>query len=47
MTDRSAGATSSRSALLGVISWRWVGVAFTHGGYELVIKIPTLFRALS
>jgi hypothetical protein len=43
MTDRSAEATSSRSKVLGVVSWLWVGVPFMYGVYQLVVKIPALF----
>jgi hypothetical protein len=42
MTDRSIEATSGRGPL-GIVSWLWVGVPFTYGLYELVVKIPALF----
>jgi hypothetical protein len=43
MTDRSIEATSPRVKLVSTISWLWVGVPFTYGLYELVVKIPALF----
>ncbi|MEE6177901.1 MFS transporter small subunit [Mycobacterium sp. 050134] len=32
-----------RNTALGLIAWLWVGVPFTYGLYELVVKIPALF----
>lgn len=43
MTDRSIETSSPRGKLLGVGPWLWVGVPFTYGLYELVVKIPALF----
>jgi hypothetical protein len=43
MSDRSIEATSPRANALGIVSWLWVGVPFTYGVYELVVKIPALF----
>jgi hypothetical protein len=43
MSDRSIEATSPRVKALGIVSWLWVGVPFTYGVYELVVKIPALF----
>jgi hypothetical protein len=35
---------SQRSKVTGTIaSWLWVGVPFSYGVYELVVKIPALF----
>ncbi|CAM2983951.1 MFS transporter small subunit [Mycobacterium simiae] len=28
---------------LRVVSWLWVGVPFSYGLYQLVVKIPALF----
>jgi hypothetical protein len=36
---------SSRSVLLGVLSWSWVGAPLVWGLYELVLKIPALFTS--
>jgi hypothetical protein len=43
MSDRSIQTISPRGRLLGVGSWLWVGVPFTYGLYELLVKIPALF----
>lgn len=43
MTERSIEARSQRGKLLGVGSWLWVGVPFTYGLCELVVKFPALF----
>jgi hypothetical protein len=43
MSNQAIQARSSRSKLLGVVSWLWVGVPFTYGVYELVVKLPALF----
>jgi hypothetical protein len=42
MSDRSIDATPRMKAI-GVVSWLWVGVPFTYGLYELLVKIPALF----
>jgi hypothetical protein len=43
MSNQSSRSTSPRIKALGVVSWLWVGVPFTYGVYELVVKIPALF----
>ncbi|MCV7427472.1 MFS transporter small subunit [Mycobacterium montefiorense] len=43
MTDRSIETRSPRDKLLGAGTWVWVGVPFTYGLYELLVKIPALF----
>jgi hypothetical protein len=43
MRDRSIEATSPRIKVLGTVGWLWVGVPFTYGVYELLVKIPALF----
>lgn len=43
MSDHSNHARSSRSAVLGIVSWAWVGIPLLYGVYELVVKIPALF----
>jgi hypothetical protein len=43
MSDRSIEATWPPVKALGIVSWLWVGVPFTYGVYELVVKIPALF----
>jgi hypothetical protein len=43
VTDRSFDAASPRVKVLGVVSWLWVGLPFTYGVYELLVKIPALF----
>jgi hypothetical protein len=43
MSTQLIEATSPRSKVLGIVSWLWVGVPFTYGLYELVVKIPALF----
>jgi hypothetical protein len=43
MSSQLIEATSPRSKVLGTVSWLWVGVPFTYGVYELVVKIPALF----
>lgn len=43
MSDGSTDAVPPRVRLLAIVSWLWVGVPFTYGVYELVVKIPALF----
>ena len=43
MSNRPIQATSPRNKALGIVSWLWVGLPFTYGVYELVVKIPALF----
>jgi len=35
--------SSPSNKVLGVLSWLWIGMPFTYGVYELVVKIPALF----
>jgi hypothetical protein len=43
MSDQSNHARSSRSTLLGFVSWAWVGIPLLWGLYELLVKVPALF----